>query len=121
MPRPIRAVIKASALRHNLGVAREAAGGAKIWAVVKANAYGHGLERAARALADADGFALLDYQEAARLRLAGVTSDFSATLSCGVAVFPQHAGHANELVACAAKALADAKAGGSNKVVVYAP
>jgi alanine racemase len=73
MPRPIRAVIKASALRHNLGVAREAAGGAKIWAVIKANAYGHGLERAARALADADGFALLDYQEAARLRLAGVT------------------------------------------------
>jgi alanine racemase len=41
--------------------------------VVKANAYGHGLERAARALADADGFALLDFQEAARLRLAGVT------------------------------------------------
>jgi alanine racemase len=73
MPRPIRAVIKASALRHNLALARETAGGAKIWAVVKANAYGHGLERAARALAEADGFALLDFQEAARLRLAGVT------------------------------------------------
>ena len=73
MPRPIRAVIQASALRHNLKVARQAAGEAKIWAVVKANAYGHGLERAARALADADGFALLDFQEAARLRLAGVT------------------------------------------------
>ncbi len=73
MPRPIRAVIKASALRHNLKLARETAGEAKIWAVLKANAYGHGLERAARALADADGFALLDFQEAARLRLAGVT------------------------------------------------
>jgi alanine racemase len=73
MPRPIRAVIKASALRHNLQLARETAGEAKIWAVVKANAYGHGLERAARALADADGYALLDFQEAARLRLAGVT------------------------------------------------
>jgi alanine racemase len=73
MPRPIRAVVKASALRHNLQLAREAAGEAKIWAVVKANAYGHGLERAARALADADGYALLDFQEAARLRLAGVT------------------------------------------------
>ena len=73
MPRPIRAVVKASALRHNLQVAREAAGEAKIWAVVKANAYGHGLERAARALAAADGFALLDFQEAVRLRLAGVT------------------------------------------------
>ena len=39
--------------------------------MVKANAYGHGLERAARALAAADGFALLDFQEAARLRVAG--------------------------------------------------
>jgi len=73
MPRPIRAVVKASALRHNLKLAREAAGEAKIWAVLKANAYGHGLERAARALADADGFAVLDFQEAVRLRLAGVT------------------------------------------------
>ena len=73
MPRPIRATIKASALRHNLKLARESAGEAKVWAVVKANAYGHGLERAARALAEADGYALLDFQEAVRLRLAGVT------------------------------------------------
>ena len=72
MPRPIRATIKASALRHNLQLARESAGEAKVWAVLKANAYGHGLERAARALADADGYALLDFQEAVRLRLAGV-------------------------------------------------
>jgi alanine racemase len=71
MPRPIRAVVRASALRHNLARARAAAGESKIWAVVKANAYGHGLERAARALAGADGFALLDFQEAVRLRLAG--------------------------------------------------
>ena len=73
MPRPIRATIRASALRHNLKRARDASGGAQVWAVVKANAYGHGLERAAQALAEADGFALLDFQEAARLRLAGVT------------------------------------------------
>jgi alanine racemase len=73
MPRPIRAVVRASALRHNLARARAATGESKIWAVVKANAYGHGLERAARALAAADGFALLDFQEAVRLRLAGVT------------------------------------------------
>ena len=72
MPRPIRAVFKASALRHNLQLARESAGATKIWAVLKANAYGHGLERAARALAQADGFAVLDFQEAVRLRLAGV-------------------------------------------------
>src|SRR5690349_24988909 len=72
MPRPIRATISAGALAHNLGVARRHAGDAKIWAVIKANAYGHGLERAARALEAADGFAVLDFQEAARLRFADV-------------------------------------------------
>jgi alanine racemase len=73
MPRPIRASISATALAHNLTVARRHAAGAKVWAVIKANAYGHGLERAARAFAAADGFAVLDFQEAARLRVAGVT------------------------------------------------
>ena len=73
MPRPIRATISAGALTHNFMVAKAYAGGAKLWAVLKANAYGHGVERAARALAAADGFAVLDLQEAARLRLAGVT------------------------------------------------
>jgi alanine racemase len=73
MPRPIRATISASALAHNLTVARRHAGRAKVWAVIKANAYGHGVERAARALGAADGFAVLDFQEAARLRASGVT------------------------------------------------
>ena len=73
MPRPIRATISAGALAHNLTVAKRHAAGAKVWAVVKANAYGHGVERAARALGDADGFAVVDFQEAARLRVAGVT------------------------------------------------
>ena len=73
MPRPIRATISAGALAHNLAVARGHAGGAKVWAVIKANAYGHGVERAARAMAAADGFAVLDFQEAARLRATGVT------------------------------------------------
>jgi alanine racemase len=74
MPRPIRATISAAALAHNLTVAKRHAGSAKVWAVVKANAYGHGIERAARALAGADGFAVLDFQEAARLRVAGITT-----------------------------------------------
>ncbi len=73
MSRPIRATVSAGALTHNLRVARAHAGNAEIWAVVKANAYGHGLERAARALAAADGFAVLDFEEAARLRAAGIT------------------------------------------------
>jgi alanine racemase len=72
MPRPIRAAISAAALAHNLELARTHAGGAKLWAVLKANAYGHGLERAARALPAADGFAVLDFEEAARLRALGV-------------------------------------------------
>ncbi|HZO03277.1 MAG TPA: alanine racemase [Burkholderiales bacterium] len=72
MPRPIRATISAAALAHNLTVAKRHAGDAKVWAVLKANAYGHGVERAARALAAADGFAVLDFSEALRLRAIGV-------------------------------------------------
>ena len=63
------------ALTHNLSVARrlaaEGASKAKVWAILKANAYGHGIERAARAFESADGFGVLDFQEAARLRQAG--------------------------------------------------
>ena len=72
MPSPIKATIRASAMAHNLSVAREHAAGARVWAVIKANAYGHGLVRAAQALKDADGFALLDFEEAVRLRMAGI-------------------------------------------------
>src|SRR5918992_2330370 len=72
MPRPIRAAVSASALAHNLTIAQRHAGGAKVWAVLKANAYGHGLERAAAALDAADGFAVLDFEEAARLRARAV-------------------------------------------------
>ena len=64
--------IDLSALRNNFGVARRHGGSAKLWAVVKANAYGHGLSRARRALAAADGFAVLTLEEAANLRLMGV-------------------------------------------------
>jgi len=71
MPRPIEALIHAEALAHNLGVARAAARDAKVWAVVKANAYGHGIERAYAALQGADGFALLDLDEAQRVRTLG--------------------------------------------------
>jgi alanine racemase len=71
--RPIRATINPAALRHNYLVARRHAVGAKVWAVVKANAYGHGLLTAVEALADiADGFALLDLAEAIALRDAGI-------------------------------------------------
>ncbi|MEB2347911.1 MAG: alanine racemase [Comamonadaceae bacterium] len=71
MPRPILATIHLGALRHNLAVARQAARSARVWAVVKANAYGHGIERVFDALRGADGFALLDLAEAERLRHLG--------------------------------------------------
>ncbi len=71
MPRPIQATIHTAALRHNLGAARQAAPDAQVWAVVKANAYGHGIERAFEGLRGADGFALLDLAEAERVRALG--------------------------------------------------
>jgi alanine racemase len=71
MPRPIRVRFDSSALAHNLETARRRAPHSKIWAVIKANAYGHGLLRAAEALRAAGGYALLDLNDAARLREAG--------------------------------------------------
>ena len=68
MPRPILATVHPDALRHNLQRARECAPDARVWAVVKANAYGHGIERCFEGLRSADGFALLDLAEAERLR-----------------------------------------------------
>ncbi len=72
MPRPIQARIDLSALEHNLQVARRASSSARIMAVIKAAAYGHGLLRAAEALKTADGFALLDIRDAVQLREAGL-------------------------------------------------
>jgi alanine racemase len=68
MPRPILATVHTAALRHNLNQARLRAPDAQVWAVVKANAYGHGIERAFEGLRSADGFALLDFAEAQRIR-----------------------------------------------------
>lgn len=71
MPRPIEAIIHTAALAGNLARARAAAPDARVWAVVKANAYGHGIERAYEGLRGADGYALLDLAEAARVRALG--------------------------------------------------
>jgi alanine racemase len=68
MPRPVLATVHTDALRHNLARLRTDLPDAKFWAVVKANAYGHGIERVFAGLRAADGFALLDIAEAARLR-----------------------------------------------------
>jgi alanine racemase len=73
MPRPLSATIHLDSMRHNLARARACAPAAKIWAVVKANAYGHGLERGMRGFADADGLALIETDNAVRLRELGWT------------------------------------------------
>ena len=73
MPRPLTATIHLDSMRHNLARARSCAPAANIWGVVKANAYGHGLERGMRGFADADGLALIETEGAVRLRELGWT------------------------------------------------
>jgi len=68
MARPIQALIHTQALRDNLAGVRQAARDARVCAVVKADAYGHGLQRVFEGLRAADGFAVLDLQEAHILR-----------------------------------------------------
>ena len=69
--RPLFATIDSVALRHNLSMVRQHAPSAAVLAVVKADAYGHGLARAAAALSEAEGFALVEIEAALKLRSAG--------------------------------------------------
>ena len=80
MPRPISASISLSSLKHNLATVagqlnsfsqqnRRVA--PNIWAVIKANAYGHGIGNAVQAFEQAQGLAMLDLDEAVRCREAG--------------------------------------------------
>jgi alanine racemase len=80
MPRPISASISRAAFAHNLATVRRhlAAAAARtgtapprIWSVIKANAYGHGIERAVAGFSESDGLAMLDLAEAVRCREAG--------------------------------------------------
>ncbi|MGO2370124.1 MAG: catabolic alanine racemase DadX [Serratia sp. (in: enterobacteria)] len=71
MPRPISATLHLGAFENNLQVVRRFAPSAKVWSVVKANAYGHGIKHIWRSLAQTDGFALLDLAEAITLRESG--------------------------------------------------
>ncbi len=77
MPRPILATIHVPALSHNLEIvarrlARDVgASRPSIWAVIKARAYGHGIDQALEGFARADGLAMLDLDEAVRCRERG--------------------------------------------------
>jgi alanine racemase len=72
VPRPILVTYDLGALRRNFSTLRSRVPSARIWAVVKSNAYGHGLVRTARTLKEADGFAVAEINDAVRLRDAGV-------------------------------------------------
>jgi alanine racemase len=71
MPRPLVATIHLDAMRHNLALVKARNPHAKVWAVIKANAYGHGLAHGMRGFAAADGLALIELDGAARLRELG--------------------------------------------------
>ena len=71
MARPLAAHVDLAALARNLGRARAFASGAQVLAVVKANAYGHGVTRVLPALASADGLALIELNAAIELRQLG--------------------------------------------------
>jgi alanine racemase len=69
-----RALIRLGALEHNLDVIRQAAPDSKVMAVIKANAYGHGMLPVAQHLSHVDAFAVARVTEAIELREHGVKS-----------------------------------------------
>ena len=72
MSRSAFASIHLGALRHNLARIRELAPHSRVMAVIKADGYGHGLERVARALSGADAFGVAAISDGQRLRAAGI-------------------------------------------------
>src|ERR1700730_4857220 len=68
----VSATVDSAALRHNLSVVRKWAPRSRVMAVIKANAYGHGLVTVARALDSADAFAVARVDEGLTLRRAGI-------------------------------------------------
>jgi alanine racemase len=73
MSRPAQITINLAALRHNLTQIRRMAPNTKLLAMVKSNAYGHGIERIATALDDVDGMGVASSEEGMHLRRAGIT------------------------------------------------
>jgi alanine racemase len=84
--------VNLEALRHNLRVVKRHAGGARVWAVLKADGYGHGAPAVARTLerARVDGFCVALLEEAVELREAGIVAP--------ILVMGGHYGNAHEEV-----------------------
>jgi alanine racemase len=72
MSRPAQITIDISALRHNLAQVKKLAPNSRVLAMVKSNAYGHGIDRIALALPDADALGVASLEEGLQLRQAGV-------------------------------------------------
>lgn len=73
MARPALAVIDLDAIRHNYRLAKQLATPARAFAIIKANAYGHGAVKVAQALElEADGFGVACIEEALELRHSGI-------------------------------------------------
>src|SRR5579862_8300057 len=73
MGRPTKIVIQLNALQHNLKQVKTFAPQSSVLAMVKSNGYGHGIERIALALSDADAFGVACIEEGLLLRKAGVS------------------------------------------------
>ena len=76
------AVIDAAAIRYNLERLKSAATGCRMLAVIKANAYGHGLETVATILADVDAFGVARVAEGVSLRAAGIQKKIVVLEGC---------------------------------------
>src|SRR3546814_7776349 len=78
MSRPVTATIHTYAMRHNLASIRAHTPSSRVMAMVKADAYGHGLETAASALREADAFGVASIEEARRIRALGLAQPIQA-------------------------------------------
>src|SRR3546814_14040635 len=72
MSRPVTATIHTDAMRHNLASIRAHTPSSRVMAMVKADAYGHGLETAASALRAADAFGVASIEDVRRIRALGL-------------------------------------------------
>src|SRR5487761_2001794 len=116
----VSATVDAAALRHNLSAVRRRAPHSRVMAVVKANAYGHGLVAVAHALAGADAFAVARVDEGLMLRRAGIVKpivllegvfDAAQLAAAGAAGF--------ELVVHAPEQVALLRAGGAHSFRIW--
>tara|TARA_B100000678_G_scaffold54021_1_gene43261 strand:+ start:347 stop:1426 length:1080 start_codon:yes stop_codon:yes gene_type:complete len=74
MTRPSRVIIDIKALEHNFSRIKELVHNSKVMAIIKADAYGHGIVRVAKTLRNADAFGVACLEEAEQLRIASITT-----------------------------------------------